>query len=134
MAGLPGHLVEDVVLENMEIIYAGGGDSTINYFPVAEAGQLTNAVADYPEFSMFGEVPAWGIYVRHTHNIRMKNIRLVQLKPDYRTGLLLLETNAVDAHKIHFTGPVTTPAVILMKTGQRNLRKIRLNIKKLKVS
>jgi hypothetical protein len=134
VAGLPGHQIENVLLENIEIIYAGGADSTINYFPVAEAEQLTNAVADYPEFSMFGEVPAWGIFIRHAHDIRMKNIRLVQQKPDYRTGLLLLQTEAVDIKKLDFTGPVTTPPLQVIRTGHRTLRKIRLNHKTVKLN
>lgn len=134
VAGLPGHQVEDVLLENIEIIYAGGADSTVNYFPVAEAEQMTNAVADYPEFSMFGEVPAWGIFIRHAHNIRMKNIRMVQQKPDYRTGLLLLQTDAVDIRKLDFTGPLTVPPVEVIKSGHRQLRKVRLNHKNVKIN
>lgn len=134
VAGLPGHLVENVVLENIEIIYAGGGDSTVNYFPVAAARELTNAVSDYPEFSMFGELPAWGLFIRHAKGVTMKNIRLIQQKPDYRTGLLVLESTGIEGEKIQFTSPQTTVPIRLINAGHHAFRKIRLNQRKIKVN
>ena len=134
VAGLPGHLVKNVLLENIEIIYAGGGDSTVNYFPVSAARELTNAVSDYPEFSMFGELPAWGLFIRYASGVTMKNIRLVQQQPDYRTGLLVLESTGIEAKKIQFECPRITSPVQLINAGHHTFRKIRMNQRKIKVN
>jgi hypothetical protein len=39
---------------------------------------------DYPEFSMFGELPAAGLFVRHAKGLRLKNVQLIFKKEDVR--------------------------------------------------
>lgn len=88
ITGLPGHPVENVTLENIEITYKTVADKKVNYFPLDSFKLVTEATADYPEFSMFGEVPAWGFYVRHVDGLKMKNIRVKMKGKDYRTAFL----------------------------------------------
>ena len=45
--------------------------------------------AAYPEFSMFRELPAWGVYIRHARDIQFNNLRLSCGKKDYRTAIVL---------------------------------------------
>lgn len=115
IAGLPGHPIENVTLENIDIIYAGGGDKRRNYFPLDSLPILTEAEKDYPEFSMFGEVPAWGFFIRHVNGINLKNVTLIQRRNDYRVAVILddvkkenlenIQINARgDAKKIYSTG------------------------------
>ena len=37
---------------------------------------------------MFGELPAYGLYLRHAKNITMKNVKLVLDDSDYRPGIV----------------------------------------------
>jgi len=43
----------------------------------------------YPEFSMFKELPAWGVYIRHAKDIQFNNLKLICGKKDYRTAIVL---------------------------------------------
>jgi polygalacturonase len=79
IVGLPGHPVEDVVLENIQIIYPGGGKKlTVPDNPFPENP------SDYPEFSMFGELPSWALFVRHARGLTLKNVRVTVKQKDYR--------------------------------------------------
>jgi alpha-N-acetylglucosaminidase len=78
IAGLPGHPVEDVVIADVRVRYPGGGLRGLEARPIPE-----NA-SDYPEFSMFGELPCWGLFLRHVDGVRMKGVRLSTEAPDER--------------------------------------------------
>jgi hypothetical protein len=43
----------------------------------------------YPEFSMFGELPAWGLYVRHVSGLKLKNIIIEAEEKDYRPSIVM---------------------------------------------
>ena len=58
--------------------------------------------ANYPEFSMFKEVPAWGIYVRHAKNINFSNINLKAEKKDYRLPIVMDDVHNALLKKIKF--------------------------------
>ena len=45
--------------------------------------------AAYPDFSMFRELPAWGIYIRHARDVKITNLSLSCAKKDYRTAIVL---------------------------------------------
>jgi hypothetical protein len=83
--GLPGKNVENVTLENIEITSGGNGKPLA---PVA-GGAVPERETDYPEFSMLGELPAWGLYLRHVQGIKLKNVQLRALKDDYRPAFAI---------------------------------------------
>jgi hypothetical protein len=43
----------------------------------------------YPDFSMFTELPAWGVYIRHAQDVNFNNVSLSAKKKDYRTAVVL---------------------------------------------
>ena len=50
--------------------------------------RITENAAGYPEFSMFGELPAWGLYVRHAEGIQVKDLVLRSEKGDFRMACI----------------------------------------------
>ncbi len=93
VTGIPGYPVKDVVLEDIEIIYEGGSERTIHEIvPDKAETQIPEAISSYPEFSMFGELPAWGIFSRHVEGLLLKDVRILSKQPDHRMPLLLLDT------------------------------------------
>lgn len=84
IVGLPGYPVENVVLENIEISYPGNGNDGLAYLPLYRLKDVPEVAKEYPEFSMFGELPAWGFYVRHVEGLVIKNVSIVARKKDYR--------------------------------------------------
>ncbi len=81
IVGLPNNFIKNVHLKNIDIIVGGGGKMLKNAQKVPELPH------DYPEFSMFGELPAWGFYLRHTEGVHFKNIKLHLKKADYREAI-----------------------------------------------
>jgi polygalacturonase len=83
ITGIPGHYVEDVVLENITISFPGGGTEEDAKREVAED------ISRYPEQFFFGTLPAYGAYIRHAKNITFKNVKLSVRNSDKREKIVL---------------------------------------------
>ena len=82
IVGLPDHVIEDVSLSNIRILYKGG---------------LTmEQVAGYPEPSMFGLLPAYGLYVRHAERIKVHNVELGFMEKDTRPAVVLDDVTDIE--------------------------------------
>lgn len=83
VAGLPDHPIEEVTLENLRLTYRGGGT-------VEDAARRPGDLADaYPEPSMFGVTPAFGLWARHVTGLRLSGLTLETLTPDARPPIRL---------------------------------------------
>ncbi len=100
VTGIPGHHVENVTLENIEVIYEGGSMVTENEVSLDRAEQIPEAIGDYPEFSMFGELPAWGMFARHVRGLSLKNVTFRTDKPDHRIPILLMDVEGLSTRKV----------------------------------
>jgi hypothetical protein len=89
IVGMPDVLIDNVTLKNIEIHYPGGGNSNYAKVGLDELDKVPELPANYPEFSMFRELPAWGFYIRHAKGIRFENVTLSAAKKDYRTAVVL---------------------------------------------
>ena len=82
IAGIPGHHVKDVLLENISISYPGGGTKEDAKRAVPEDETR------YPEQYFFGVLPAWGAYIRHAKNIEFKNVEMTARAADARQQIV----------------------------------------------
>lgn len=89
ICGIPGHHVERVVIEDVDILYPGRATRGMAYMPLWRVGDVPEQVSKYPEFSMFGELPAWGFYVRHVSGVTFRNVRLRLADADFRPCFVL---------------------------------------------
>ena len=83
IAGIPGHYIENVVLENIKISYPGLGTEADTKRVVPEDEKK------YPEQYFFGVLPAWGAYIRHAKNVEFKNVELTLRGADARQKIVL---------------------------------------------
>ncbi|HIF13903.1 MAG TPA: glycoside hydrolase family 28 protein [Bacteroidetes bacterium] len=116
ITGIPGHSVENVSLENIEIIYPGRGNNGLANMPLSRLDDVPEKEADYPEFSMFGELPAWGLYVRHMDGLTMKNIKFSIKAPDYRPALVFDDVQNLDIKSMIIQGEIKDKHIVLHKT------------------
>ncbi|KFF02640.1 glycoside hydrolase family 28 protein [Flavobacterium reichenbachii] len=100
IVGLQGYVIENVVLENIEINYPGRASKGMAYMPLNRLDQVPEAAKDYPEFSMFGELPAYGFYVRHVNGLIMKNIKLTLDDDDFRPAFVFDDVKNLEMKKI----------------------------------
>jgi polygalacturonase len=129
IAGLPGHFIEDVQLENIRVVARGGltpeivarqPESLINGFFLRgpEAGvfgpraPLDVPLRDkaYPEPSMFGLLPASGIYARFARDLRVRNVRISFQQPDSRPKVVLQHVEGVRLESVVIEGDA--PALV----------------------
>ena len=117
IVGIPGHPVENVTLENIEIIYPGRGNDGLANLPLSRLDQIPEEEAKYPEFSMFGELPAWGFYVRHMDGLTLKNIKLKIQFPDYRPALVFDDVKNLNIQGLQIEGDDKSKHIILHNTS-----------------
>ncbi|MEO5716385.1 MAG: glycosyl hydrolase family 28 protein [Luteolibacter sp.] len=88
--GVPGHPVEALTFENIELELPGGGTAK------AAQAKLGEKEKNYPEFNMFGKtMPAYAIYARHVRGVKFDNVRTTLLKPDARPATVLIDVEDV---------------------------------------
>jgi polygalacturonase len=83
IAGLPGHPVEGIRLVDVSITSAGGGTASDAQRVPPERPEV------YPEFNMFGVLPASGLYIRHAGGVALERVRLRTASPDARPAVVL---------------------------------------------
>jgi polygalacturonase len=81
IVGLPGAPVQRVRLEGLRVEALGGGchDGT-------EVPELPDA---YPRNTMFGVLPAWGLYARHVEGLVMRDLDFHVVDPETREMVVL---------------------------------------------
>jgi polygalacturonase len=90
ISGVPGHDIEDVKLNNIRIFYAGGGTK-------AQAGlEPKEEEKGYPEPRMFGEIPAYGFFIRHVKGIELKDVHISYIKEDQRPAFQIQNVRDVE--------------------------------------
>jgi hypothetical protein len=53
---------------------------------------------------MFGELPAWGLYMRHVEGITLKNIKMKIENPDYRPAIVLDDVSNYTIESLNIKG------------------------------
>lgn len=100
IAGLPGHPVQNVELDSIDIRYEAGGSKDTAYMPIDSLSAVPERTPDYPEFSMFGELPAWGWFLRHATGIRFRNCSFTAVKSDYRAAIAADDVNGLTLNAV----------------------------------
>src|SRR5215510_7581374 len=83
IAGIPDHQIEDVKLSNIRIYYRGGGKKELADL------QPPERETSYPEPSMFGEIPAYGFFIRHAKGVSLSNVEVSYLTEEFRPAFVL---------------------------------------------
>ncbi|MFV0378869.1 MAG: glycoside hydrolase family 28 protein [Mangrovibacterium sp.] len=118
IAGLPCHPIENVVLENITIRYPGRASKGMAYIPLWDLKRVPEQIKEYPEYSMFGELPAWGLYVRHAHDLHLKNIQFKLTDGDYRPAFVFDDVKNLKMNSIQLSGQGGHPQYIQNEAGK----------------
>jgi polygalacturonase len=118
IAGIPGHPIEDVRLSDIRIVSRGGltqddvanqPASLVNTFFLRGPGVTgprppfnpPEQEKAYPEPSMFGLLPSYGIYVRHASGVSFRDIDLSFVKDDTRPAIFLDDVAGADFEHVN---------------------------------
>ena len=94
ISGIPGHDIEDLTLSSIRVYHQGGGTTA-----QAALAPLEKEI-DYPEPDMFGEMPAYGFFIRHVSGIAMNDVEVGYLKEDRRPAFVLTGVRGADFHHV----------------------------------
>lgn len=89
IAGLPGHDIQNVTLENLDLTYPGRATKGMAYIGLYRVKEVNEAANAYPEFSMYGELPSWALYVRHVNGLSLHNVTVRLSDVDFRPAFVL---------------------------------------------
>jgi len=95
ITGLPGHAVRNVSLSNVRISTRGGGKAEL------ARREIPEEAAAYPEASMFGLLPAYGLYCRHVEGLTLRNIAVQCEQADERPLLVCDDVAHLHAEALH---------------------------------
>jgi polygalacturonase len=107
ITGMPDSYIDSIVIQNISVKYPGGGNASFAFRSLQQLDSIPELPAKYPEFSMFKELPAWAIYIRHAKNLQFENINLSCVKKDYRTPIVLDDVHQINFTNVHVNGKAT---------------------------
>jgi polygalacturonase len=110
ITGLPGHPVEGVTFSNVHITYAGGGTA-------AEAARrdVPEMADHYPEYHMFGTLPAYGLYARHARGLTLQDVRFDLARPDLRPAIVCDDVADLELSGFRASGHPEAEALIRLQ-------------------
>jgi polygalacturonase len=116
LAGIPGHPLEDVQLSNIKIVYQGGGTKAD---AALEPQELETA---YPEPSMFGTIPAFGLFARHVKNLALRDVEVSFAKEELRPALVLSHADGVTLDRVQAPRVPDVPFCVLRDVRDLTLK------------
>ena len=114
ISGIPGHSIEDVQLSNIRIYSKGGGTKEQAALEPPEKEDT------YPEPTMFGELPAYGFFIRHVKGLAMRDVEVSYLKEDVRPPFWLNDVIGVDFQHIKARRSEGVPMFLLKNVADFN--------------
>ena len=108
IAGIPGHAIENVTLENILIRTEGGGTRQ------DAQRQIPEESGSYPEYDMFGTLPAYAFYCRHVKNLSLRNVDAGFGQGDERPALVCQDSDGLEICGARLAGgPEAEPSIRL---------------------
>jgi polygalacturonase len=114
ITGQPEQFIENVLLSNLTFTFEGGGERELADKVIPDLPE------QYPECLMFGDLPAYGFYVRHARGVRFSNVQLRTTAPDLRHAMVFdnVENVALDGFDARYWPGA---AAALKLTGARRV-------------
>jgi len=103
ISGVPGHEIQDLTLRGIYIQHRGGGTKEQAAIVPPENENK------YPETSMFGNMPAQGMYLRHVKNLTLSDIEIAAVSDDARPAFIFQSASGADL--FHIKTPAGAPVL-----------------------
>lgn len=128
IAGIPGYPVEDVTLENITITYGGRASIDIAYVPLNNITSIPENEAAYPDFSMWGELPAWALYMRHTEGIKIKNFNVSYKEDDFRPAFVFDDVKNIDLLDVQIPTAKEMPIIFMNNSTGVTMKNLKIPV------
>ncbi|MDR1090193.1 MAG: glycoside hydrolase family 28 protein [Prevotella sp.] len=124
ITGSPASDIENVKIKNFQLVIAGGGTTNIANSAVSHLPEMDGRYGRYPEYDMFGELPAWGLLCRNVKGLLLENIKLQLEQADYRNPVVMDNISDIMIKKLEVINEQKTP-VILNNSSAASIKDIK---------
>jgi hypothetical protein len=107
ITGIPGHAVQRVTLGGVQLGMAGGQQEALTL-------DVPEHEAKYPEATMFGTLPAFGLYARHVEGLVLSGLQTRWEAPDVRSSLVFDDVRDLTLDGFHAGTAAGTAPVVWM--------------------
>jgi hypothetical protein len=110
ICGIPGHPVEGVTLSDVHVTWPGGGtvqDAARRVFPELED--------QYPEYFMWGVLPAYGLFARHARGLTLNNVRFELAARDARPAVVCDDVDDLEIGGLNAAGDVAVESLLRLR-------------------
>jgi polygalacturonase len=118
VTGSPASAIENVKIKGLKVVCAGGGSTAVANAAIADLPKMDTRYGRYPEYDMFGELPAWGLLCRNVKGLQLENVELIAEAADYRAPVVVDRVQDVRIKTMKVTGETKTPLVLTSSTIQ----------------
>ena len=125
ITGIPGHYVENVTLENIEVTYPGRSNNGLAYKSIYFLDNIPENESAYPEFHMFGELPAWGMFVRHVDGLKMKNISFHLEESDFRSAFVFDDVKHISVEGLSLDSKGGRQALVMRNVDRATFSNVK---------
>lgn len=116
ISGIPGHDIEGVRLSNIRIYYKGGGTKLQAALTPPEEEKT------YPEPRMFGEIPAYGFFIRHAKGIEFDNVEVSYINEDLRPPFMLQNVTQAEFNNVKGQHAAGVPTIVMKNVNGFKVR------------
>jgi hypothetical protein len=118
ISGMPGGPIEDITFSNIHMTNTGGGTS--EDADRRKLNEFTPEILNgwWPEVSLIGTVPAYGIYARHIKGLKMKDVSFASTGIDLRPAVVLDDVSVASLSAVQAIGPGTSESVFRFQNVQ----------------
>lgn len=117
ISGMPGSIIEDIKIDQLRIVYKGGGTKE-------QAGLIVpENEKKYPEPDMFGIIPASFLYMRHVKNIELSNVEVSFIEPDFRPSIILDDVKTSVFRNVKINQNKETKQLIILNSDKPQIIK-----------
>jgi polygalacturonase len=116
ISGIPGYLIEDVQLSNIRVYAKGGGTKEQAALDPPERENI------YPEPAMFGDLPAYGFFIRHIKGLQMRDVEVSYLTSDQRPAFWLNDVIGAEFIHVKAQREVDVPTFVLKHVSNFSLQ------------
>ena len=109
ITGLPGHPIRNVSLNHIKIVTRGGGTEKDTTRP------LPDGTTKYPEFCMFGNLPAYGLFCQHVDGLTFNDLDLRWAADEKRPALICDNVNNLQINDFSPQPPTGSQPVVVFK-------------------
>lgn len=107
ITGIPGHTIKNLTLSNIQLFTEGG----------VQPGGFNETVKEdekgYPQPTVWKQLPAYGLYIRHAEGISINGLMLGLKEPDCRPPIMLEDVSGIQIKSGQLRNPdPSTPFVI----------------------